>query len=935
MDLNEGLTKIIKEYPSIKEYVNIRNKKEKGLLNTDMENRKKEYSIFLSEFKEYIQELVFKNTNIQYSIKYSSLAQSADIVAYITITNPEIHSISDNYYLTYLFKPNGKGVYLSLGLGVNQFKEFKLAPFNKNDLNKIKDIASKFRNHVKTNESNINFSKYSETCDLESDKNLAKAYGAGNIYCKYYELNEDENKFLPSANELQNDLVDFIDLYQNFIKYNDYFSEIKNGNFINSQDTKMWMVRAGARSFLYDEFKKNNVVAIGWELGDLSGKSLDDIKQLMAEKYRDGNHAQWPFQVFKFVNEFKIGDYVVTYDNKSRIYLLGRITSDYYHSKIIQKTDDYGDHYWDLRDVKWLGEISRDNLNESTQKSLNGILTIFNINEDAKKDILNSFEEINMDSAKIIRNYLDANNLGNFEKEKYEEMYLKFKKQFAPKILEKLEGEDILNIIFQHEGDQNNLCYNLEFSQDYNFAGGIGGGSTYKFGLFKANKTSEWITGSSRKKEVLTEVEAIEVGSKIRDALVQGAYLIQNSSLNSINDYTKLDNDLNEIFSSCNTSATNQWVHKYYCLIFPNKFPIIHWDKMKIDNLNLFGITPQDGYYTYDGQLYELSRDAGIKFYSLFDDEIKRLFEDEELIPFESNLKRNIIYFGAPGTGKSYNLNIDKEDLLQDYEDNYERVTFHPDYSYANFVGTYKPVPDGDSITYKYVPGPFMRILKEALDKPQEPFLLIIEEINRANVAAVFGDIFQLLDRNEDNISEYDIATSEDMKTYINEDRIRLPSNLFIWATMNSADQGVFPMDTAFKRRWDFKYFSINNNENLIENINVNINNKEINWNILRKAINDELLSYKINEDKLMGPFFAFTEFINKNIDENTFKDIFKNKIIMYLFEDASRAKRNDLFSGAKTNNYVTYSEITEKFDDIGIEIFSDSIISKVIGDED
>ena len=137
-----------------------------------------------------------------------------------------------------------------------------------------------------------------------------------------------------------------------------------------------------------------------------------------------------------------------------------------------------------------------------------------------------------------------------------------------------------------------------------------------------------------------------------------------------------------------------------------------------------------------------------------------------------------------------------------------------------------------------------MRILKESLQNPDKPYLLIIEEINRANVAAVFGDVFQLLDRNNEYESEYDIATSEDMKSYINEDKIKLPSNLFIWATMNSADQGVFPMDTAFKRRWDFKYFSINHDENLIDDTHTILNDEVIYWTDLRKQINDELLSY-------------------------------------------------------------------------------------------
>ena len=313
----------------------------------------------------------------------------------------------------------------------------------------------------------------------------------------------------------------------------------------------------------------------------------------------------------------------------------------------------------------------------------------------------------------------------------------------------------------------------------------------------------------------------------------------------------------------------------------------------------------------------------------------ENLHEIDEKILFNSNRKRNIIYFGAPGTGKSYNLNKDKNDLLKDFPKNYERVTFHPDYSYANFVGTYKPVPEDDSITYEYVPGPFMRILKKAIENPDEPFLLIIEEINRANVAAVFGDVFQILDRNKNNESVYPIDASEDMKTYLSQDKILLPENLFIWATMNSADQGVFPMDTAFKRRWDFKYFSINHDEDLIDDTHFIINDETIYWNDLRKQINDELLSYKVNEDKLMGPFFAFNEFMGEEIPTETFKDIFKNKIIMYLFEDAAKPRRNELFSGAKTEDYVTYSQICEMFDVKGLEIFCDNIKNRFLDENE
>ncbi|WP_405287008.1 AAA family ATPase [Methanobrevibacter sp.] len=350
--------------------------------------------------------------------------------------------------------------------------------------------------------------------------------------------------------------------------------------------------------------------------------------------------------------------------------------------------------------------------------------------------------------------------------------------------------------------------------------------------------------------------------------------------------------------------------------------------------------------------------------------EIKKGEKDEFLLffPFNTDEKRNKIYFGAPGTGKSYNLNEDKDKLLADFKDNFERVTFHPDYTYANFVGTYKPVPNNpeedskdESISYKYVPGPFMRTLIKAFKNPYEPFVLIIEEINRANVAAVFGDVFQLLDRNNVNDSQYPINASEDINDYLTEkldiseipedrrciinkywkcklgekfEKVIIPKNMFIWATMNSADQGVFAMDTAFKRRWDFKYFSINHNEKLTENIKVNINGQEVVWNELRKAINEELLTYKINEDKLLGPFFAFNEYQNKQISESEFKEIFKNKIIMYLFEDAAKSRRNELFSGVAKNTNITYSQICEDFDKNGIEIFTDSIKEKFIKDD-
>lgn len=320
---------------------------------------------------------------------------------------------------------------------------------------------------------------------------------------------------------------------------------------------------------------------------------------------------------------------------------------------------------------------------------------------------------------------------------------------------------------------------------------------------------------------------------------------------------------------------------------------------------------------------------------------------------FQSKLQfeRNRIIFGAPGTGKSHKLKKDCDNLLDNTTGNYERVTFHPDYSYSHFVGTYKPVTDDSNsdIKYEFVPGPFIRIYIEALrsaqtDNPQ-PYILLIEEINRAKVAAVFGDIFQLLDRDDNGVSEYSIHTNEDVKKYLAKElngsvedfrEMKLPNNLFIWATMNSADQGVFPMDTAFKRRWSFEYLDIDKNDNDINGkiiLGTGSHEMEIEWNKLRKAINDILAcKYKVNEDKLLGPYFLSPKVIATNSetdhinDSKKFIEAFKNKILMYLYEDAAKMHKHKLFAGCNKNGYTStkFSSICNAFDELGIDIFEE-----------
>lgn len=351
--------------------------------------------------------------------------------------------------------------------------------------------------------------------------------------------------------------------------------------------------------------------------------------------------------------------------------------------------------------------------------------------------------------------------------------------------------------------------------------------------------------------------------------------------------------------------------------------------------------------YVNDGDLYaelatitEADREYSeasmpIVFNTKIDERLKKQYE------------RNRILFGAPGTGKSFELKKDSKEIMDGTTGYYERITFHPDYSYSQFVGTYKPVMgDNDDIRYDFVPGPFMRVYAEALknartDNPQ-PYLLLIEEINRAKVAAVFGDVFQLLDRDDDGISEYEIQASEDIQKYLAKPevlggspadykRIRIPNNMFIWATMNSADQGVFPMDTAFKRRWNFEYLGINKNEEKISGtgkIKIAGREEPIEWNRLRKAINNKMSSdkFKVNEDKLMGPFFLSKKLIASDetgmiIDTTKFIEAFKSKVIMYLYEDAVKQGKHKFFDGCDSSKY---SSVCDAFDEKGMGIFGE-----------
>lgn len=282
------------------------------------------------------------------------------------------------------------------------------------------------------------------------------------------------------------------------------------------------------------------------------------------------------------------------------------------------------------------------------------------------------------------------------------------------------------------------------------------------------------------------------------------------------------------------------------------------------------------------------------------------------------------IFYGAPGTGKSHNIKDNVDVKAADEKNLVFRTTFHPDSDYSTFVGAYKPTTTKravrnvagdivrdtnkeevyeDCITYSFIPQAFLQAYVAAWNNPDDKVFLVIEEINRGNCVQIFGDLFQLLDRDDEGASEYPIMADKDIAKYLNgnddegrfvltnkdgikDDKLRLPKNLYIWATMNTSDQSLFPIDSAFKRRWDWVYMPIADAK---KNYVIEIDNDQYDWWSFLEAINDIIESTTHSEDKKLGYFFA------KAKDGRITVETFVSKVIFYLW--------NDVFKDNETNH--------------------------------
>ncbi|GAA9669205.1 hypothetical protein HpVH116_05290 [Helicobacter pylori] len=291
---------------------------------------------------------------------------------------------------------------------------------------------------------------------------------------------------------------------------------------------------------------------------------------------------------------------------------------------------------------------------------------------------------------------------------------------------------------------------------------------------------------------------------------------------------------------------------------------------------------------------------------------------------------KNIILYGVPGSGKSYTL---QRDYCND-NSVVEKIVFYPDYSYSDFVGQIMPsVDDSGIVSYKFNPGPFTNILKKAYHSPQTKHVLVIDEINRGNAPAIFGEIFQLLDRLKHDKNGFKKGSSEyainnmDIANIVHNDKnasIRIPSNLWIIATMNTSDQNVFTLDTAFQRR-----FSMQLIENSFENVdddfkNMKILDTDITWQKFCTTINEKMAQNNEGlssmEDKRFGVYFV-------NIDDLKSKENFAHKVIKYLWDDVFKFDRNIIFDTIKFNTLeAVVKNFTKEKGRTQFDIFSDDV---------
>lgn len=693
------------------------------------------------------------------------------------------------------------------------------------------------------------------------------------------------------------------------------------------------------------------------DLGDLSNCDKQEITARI-KKYYPKIMSVASVHI-NFVLNMKIGD-IVIFDDGNKEFHIGEITSDYYYKTADENVQDAD--YVHNRNVKWLLHYSRDILSKEINKWFGNnqgrglhciqsdeLEPLFSkyidgsyFNSNPCFNNLKSYTD-ELDSNKhnasyelvqaILEEYKNQKNIQIDSKDirlLYTSTVLKYKKETRERYIKDSNLSDeskdrLLNLLINIEDKTENNHYDSD-----------------KVGMFGTGKGELNIT-----KENAAHLFNLLI--KIFDTQDETECL------------KVVKSELKEKIDGVEDATVSQILH----CIKPKVFPVFNGGTPK-EFFKELGLDIKPGIINYWKNVVKLKsfRDYFFNFknYRLIDLEAQKFNKEKTMIEptvsyskefnklkFYSNVG-NVIFYGVPGCGKSYEI----DEMLKN-EKNVSRVLFYPDYSYSDFIGQLLPTVDKDgekeSVTYKFTPGPFIEILEKAIANENEKFYLIIEEINRGNAPAIFGDMFQLLDRNKDCESVYPIdnkqvkdywkeqsLNSETKEKYkmilskLKNEKLYIPKNLIIFATMNTCDQNVFTLDTAFKRRWVMHrvYNDLNSTDKILKmEIKSAKMDPSCTWGRFAKVINDEIINDEDSlnsEDKQLGAHFV-KEFELEDTDCN----IFAEKVLMYLWEDVVKFNPHKLFVERIENfNVNSLENLLNAYKIYGMKVFQQSIYDKL-----